>query len=207
MKTPLAALREGVALLEDGVAGALSDKQREIARILRHNTASLQTQIEDLLRYKAAAFDAQHMQRAPVDLAHLLQSVIDGQRLQWQARGLQVQVQYLPGAPESISADSEKLGVALANLLSNAVRFSPDGGLIRFVVAVVDSRFLHRLHRRRAGCCRGRCRTYFRTFLPGSAPASRRPQRQRHRLVHRPRIYRRTWRQGTAAACRNRLSL
>ncbi|WP_394777333.1 sensor histidine kinase [Undibacterium sp.] len=140
LKTPLAALREGVALLEDGVAGALSDKQREIARILRHNTVSLQTQIEDLLRYNAAAFDAQHMQRTPVDLAQLLQTVIDGQRLQWQARGLQVQVQQQPGAPDNISADAEKLGVAVANLLSNAVRFSPQGGLIRFVVTGVDGR-------------------------------------------------------------------
>jgi two-component system sensor histidine kinase GlrK len=38
LKTPLAALREGVALLEDGVAGALSPKQREIAGILNQNT-------------------------------------------------------------------------------------------------------------------------------------------------------------------------
>ncbi len=135
LKTPLAALREGVALLEDGVAGALSDNQREIARILRQNTASLQTQIEDLLRYNAAAFDAQHMQRTPVDLARMLDTVIDSQRLQWQSRGLQVKTQLAPDAPDSIAADAEKLGVALANLLSNAVRFSPEGGTIRFVVA------------------------------------------------------------------------
>jgi two-component system sensor histidine kinase GlrK len=55
LKTPLAALREGVALLEDGVAGALSADQKEIARILAHNTRTLQAQIEDLLRFNAAA--------------------------------------------------------------------------------------------------------------------------------------------------------
>ncbi|MES2106461.1 MAG: ATP-binding protein [Pseudomonadota bacterium] len=134
LKTPLAALREGVALLEDGVAGALTDNQREIARILRQNTASLQTQIEDLLRYNAAAFDAQYLHRASVNLVQLLHTVIDDQRLQWQSRGLQVELQEA-GAVANVVADAEKLGVVLANLLSNAVRFSPAGGVIRFVIA------------------------------------------------------------------------
>ncbi|MES2073182.1 MAG: HAMP domain-containing sensor histidine kinase [Pseudomonadota bacterium] len=140
LKTPLAALREGVALLEDEVAGSLSDKQREIARILRQNTASLQTQIEDLLRYNAAAFDAQHLQKTTVNPAQLLHTVIDGQRLQWQSRGLQVLLQDTPGTLPNIVVDAEKLGVALANLLSNAVRFSPAGGTIRFVLAAAGGR-------------------------------------------------------------------
>ena len=60
LKTPLAALREGVALLADGVAGPLTADQREIARILGQNTATLQGQIEALLRFNAAAFEARH---------------------------------------------------------------------------------------------------------------------------------------------------
>ncbi len=93
LKTPLAALREGVALLEDEVAGKLSDGQREIAGILQQNTASLQNQIEDLLRYNTAAFDAQHLAHSKVDLLVLLQDVVAGQRLQWLARRLTVEVQ------------------------------------------------------------------------------------------------------------------
>ncbi|MDC8757877.1 sensor histidine kinase [Janthinobacterium fluminis] len=131
LKTPLAALREGVALLEDEVAGPLTAGQREIAGILRHNAASLQTQIEDLLRYNTAAFDAQHLQRASVDVPALLRAVVDGQRLQCQARRLRVEVR---GAPVSALADADKLSAALANVLSNAVRFSPEGGAIVFAV-------------------------------------------------------------------------
>lgn len=127
LKTPLAALREGVALLEDDVAGPLTGGQREIAGILRQNTAALQTQIEDLLRYNTAVFDARHVRRGNVDLLALLHQVVDQQRLQWQARGLQVSVD--GGAPRLL-ADAEQLAVALANILSNAVRFSPEGGRI-----------------------------------------------------------------------------
>ena len=46
LKTPLAALREGVALLQDGVTGALSEGQKEVTQILHQNTLALQTQAD-----------------------------------------------------------------------------------------------------------------------------------------------------------------
>ena len=51
LKTPLTAVREGAELLRDGVGGKLSPEQREIVRIVRENTLSLQKLIEDLLTY------------------------------------------------------------------------------------------------------------------------------------------------------------
>ena len=113
LKTPLAAMREGVALLQDGVAGPLTDNQREVAGILHQNTLVLQNQIEALLRFNAAAFEARQ---------------VDAQRLQWQAHALQVTVE---GEPVTLAVDADKLATAVANLLSNAIRFSPHGGTIR----------------------------------------------------------------------------
>lgn len=131
LKTPLASLVEGVALLEDQVLGALTPQQREIAVILRQNTAALQNQIEDLLRYNAANFDARHLQRAPCEPAMLVNEVIAHQQLQLQARGLRTR---MDGAPRALALDHGKMAVALGNLLSNAVRFSPQGGEVRFVL-------------------------------------------------------------------------
>jgi two-component system sensor histidine kinase GlrK len=134
LKTPLAALCEGAALLDDEVTGPLTENQREIARILRRNTQSLQTQIEDLLRYNEVAFDAQRINRLPVDVRALLYKVIDDQRLQWMARDLKVEVE---GGVRMAVLDPDKFAVVLANLLSNAVRFSPRGGTIRFILSGV----------------------------------------------------------------------
>lgn len=128
LKTPLASLREGVSLLEDGVAGPLSPDQQEIAQILKHNTGVLQGQIEDLLRFNTAAFEARQLRRQPTDLLALLEAQIDDQRLQWRARELSVTVR---GKPVSIEIDREKIGTAFANLLSNAIRYSPHKGSIR----------------------------------------------------------------------------
>lgn len=137
LKTPLAALCEGAALLDDEVAGKLTDSQREISRILRQNTQALQNQIEDLLRYNEVAFDAQHINRLPVDLRALLYKVIDDQRLQWTARDLKVEVE---GGARTAVLDPDKFAIVLANLLSNAVRFSPRGGTIRFVLTGHEGR-------------------------------------------------------------------
>ena len=128
LKTPLASMREGVSLLEDGVAGELSPEQREIAQILRHNTALLQNQIEDLLRFNTAAFEARQLHRQTIDLLQLLENQVDAQRLQWRARELSVSV---VGEPVKIALDPEKIGTAVANLLSNAIRYSPLKGSIR----------------------------------------------------------------------------
>jgi two-component system sensor histidine kinase GlrK len=139
LKTPLAALREGVSLLEDGVAGELTESQREVATILRQNTVQLQSQIEALLRFNAAAFEASHLQRERVDVLQLMEDQVDAQRLQWRANQLVVQVE---GESLVASVDAAKIGTALANLLSNAIRFSPPGGRIQLRLARVQQQLV-----------------------------------------------------------------
>lgn len=132
LKTPLASIREGVALLQDGVAGQLTPDQAEIARILRDSTVALQGQIEDLLRFHATAFEAQKLRCQPLDVKALVERIAEAQRLQWQAKNLSVNIS---GAQGRAQLDADKLSVVLGNLLSNAVRFSPEGHPINFIVS------------------------------------------------------------------------
>lgn len=131
LKTPMASIREGAALLRDGVAGPLTPDQAEIVRILGDNSAELQRRIEDLLSYQALASGSQQLQLATVDLKALLARVVDEQRLLWQAKRLQVT---LDAADARLVADGDKLALVLANLLVNAVRFSPPGGAVELVL-------------------------------------------------------------------------
>ncbi|GAA5786972.1 sensor histidine kinase [Chitiniphilus shinanonensis] len=132
LKTPLASLREGVALLDDEVPGPLAPAQHEVVGILRQNVAALQTQIEDLLRYNAAVFDAGRAVHARLALQPAIAAAVESQRLQWQAHGLSVTVE---GDDATLLADADQLGAVFGNLLSNAIRFSPQGGRIRFGVS------------------------------------------------------------------------
>ncbi len=137
LKTPLASLHEGVAVLGDGVAGALNPSQAEVVNILQHNTQLLQHQIEALLRFNAAAFEARQLKRERTDLLALLEDQVETQRLQWQAQSLNVRVE---GVPTTMPLDREKIASAVGNLLSNAIRFSPHGGHIRLVLLDLPGR-------------------------------------------------------------------
>ena len=154
LKTPLAALREGVALLEDGVAGPMTADQHEIARILGHNTATLQNQIEALLRFNAAAFEARRLNRSDTDLRELLHGLVEEQRLQWQARHLTIE---LNGEAPALAVDADKLSAALGNLLSNSIRFSPVDGTLSIALSALP----------------GKVRIDLQDQGPGVAPADR----------------------------------
>lgn len=137
LKTPLASLREGVALLGDGVAGQLSSSQQEVVGILDHNARVLQERIEGLLGYNTAVFDAGRLRRQPTALRPLLESLVAEQQLTIQAKALDVAI---AGAQLTVVVDPAKLRIAVANLLSNAISFSPHGGKLRLEVSTAPHR-------------------------------------------------------------------
>lgn len=127
LKTPLTALREGIALLQERVVGPLDASQQEVVEILQHNVVLLQDQIESLLRLNAASFDARRLTFRPQVVRRILGQAIKARELQLQARRITVQ----RAAPAvTLPLDGEKLQVVVDNLLSNAIDFSPEGGTI-----------------------------------------------------------------------------
>ncbi len=127
LKTPLASLREGVALLNDELAGSLNARQRSIVGIMDSGSRDLQKRIEDLIRYGGMVHDATQPPATPQALAELLAGVLARQRLALDARRIQVETQL---AAATVRADRSQLETVLDNLLSNAVKFSPEGGRI-----------------------------------------------------------------------------
>ncbi len=132
LKTPLTALREGVALLREEVPGQLGIAQREVVDILQHNVIGLQRQIEGLLSLNAAAFEGSRLARRPVVLHDFLAEAARRRELHSQARHLAVRIE---AADKTVSVDDEKLAVIIDNLLSNAIDFSPEGGEIRLLAS------------------------------------------------------------------------
>lgn len=133
LKTPLTALREGIALMRDQVLGRLGDDQREVVDILHHNVMTLQRQIESLLDLNAAAFAARRLKHQPVLIRQVITEAVRRRELQLQARGLRVNIE---GNAGMVRVDEDKILVALDNLLSNAIDFSPDGEVIRVVIGL-----------------------------------------------------------------------
>lgn len=138
LKTPLTALREGAELLSEEVVGKLTPGQREITEILRHNSVELQKLIEALLSYGASQFRKVAVDLEPVEIKQVVERVVADHSLATRSRGLTLD---LAVQDVMLSADPEKLRVVLDNLISNAVKFSPVGGVIRISARVDGEMF------------------------------------------------------------------
>lgn len=138
LKTPLTALREGSELLSEQAIGKLTPEQQEVAEILRENSIELQRLIEDLLSYGAAEFRRSALRFSPVEIRRVVAQVLDDQNLALRARGLKI----APRIDDVVlEADPEKLRILLDNLFSNAVKFSPESGVVE-VDARVEGRYM-----------------------------------------------------------------
>lgn len=131
LKTPLTSLREGAGLLNEGIAGELSDKQKEIAAILLDNSIVLQKRIEDLLNFNALQTGKAVLARRDLALRSLLDSVIQDHGLALQIKEIHVR---LDCRDEAVQGDEQKLRIVFDNLLSNAIKYSGRGGTIRIKV-------------------------------------------------------------------------
>lgn len=127
LKTPLTAIREASELLNDGVAGALSPQQNKIVAILRDNSLRLQKMIENLLKYTEIQFNANKINQSQLPLDDIVGQVIKAYALTITHKKISVKTQI-----ESMTMliDAEKLHTILDNLISNAVKYTPDGGEI-----------------------------------------------------------------------------
>jgi len=131
LKTPLTSLREGSELLADGTAGPLSPGQREIVTILQQKSLELQRLIDDLLDYHRAQESVARLDLARVRLDRVVARVLNDHRLTAKARGIRADLRL---NPVSLNADADKLRVVADNLVSNAIKYSPDGGIISLAV-------------------------------------------------------------------------
>lgn len=128
LKTPLAALREGSSLLNDGVAGTLSPQQAKIAGIMQNNVLRLQALIDSLLKMQQAGFARDHLETQPLRLDQIVQQNLETHMLAARDKRLRLSGSL---APLTVDGGHEELTTIVNNLLSNAIKFSPDGGAVQ----------------------------------------------------------------------------
>jgi two-component system sensor histidine kinase GlrK len=136
LKTPLTAIREASELLSDGTTGKLSTQQADVIRILRDNGLRLQKMVENLLKYTEIQFASIPLNGSKSDsklnigaqpLRHLLDEILQAYELSISNKKITVLINIENIA---IQKNTEKLRSILDNLISNAIKFTPEHGEI-----------------------------------------------------------------------------
>ena len=136
LRTPLNAIGGYAELMELGVAGELSDRQREYLQRIRTSQQHLLGIITDLLNYSRIEAGQLAYDTGDVPLKPVLDRVVPLLEPQALATGLTLERAPCP-AELVATADRQKVEQILLNLLSNAVKFTPPGGRIVVDCAVV----------------------------------------------------------------------
>lgn len=147
-KTPLTSLRMATHLLLEPGTGPLTGDQREVVTTARDETERLRALVDELLDLVRIETEAGALHRVLVEPRRLLQVAVEAHRALAADKGVALAIEEGADAP-SVSVDPEKLGIVLANLVSNAVRHTPAGGRVTLGMAVVEGAL--RLHVRDVG--------------------------------------------------------
>jgi signal transduction histidine kinase len=108
------------------------DQELEILRQITASGRQLARLVTNMLTLLRAEDFRRTLVRSPVNLVELIEKVLDQVRPFVVARGLHIRTDTDSGLG-SLEIDADKIGAVLINLLTNAIKFTPDGGTIELV--------------------------------------------------------------------------
>lgn len=129
LRTPLTSIRGSLGLLASGRMGELSGEASEMIQIAMNNSERLVRLVNDILDVEKIESGRLEFRLTPIDLSKAVQEAIENNSGFASQQGARIAVR--AEVPELVvRADPDRLEQVLTNLLSNALKFSPDGGLV-----------------------------------------------------------------------------
>lgn len=139
LRSPLTSIKGGLSLIASGATGPLSERSRSMIELALRNIDRLIALINDLLDLEKLDADMVTFDMAEVDLVALVAETVESSQMY--AAGLKVRLEAeLPEGAVIVTADADRLIQVLTNLVSNAVKFSPEGESVTVALDVAGGR-------------------------------------------------------------------
>jgi signal transduction histidine kinase len=138
LRSPLNAINGYLDLMLEGMAGELSEQQREFLQRARAGSEHLYTLLEDLLLAARADTGQLRLKRTTLSLDEVVEAAMEDLELTTRDAGVTIETM-LPVDLPPFLGDAVRLQHALRNLLSNALRFTPAGGRVTISAHLLPS--------------------------------------------------------------------
>jgi len=139
LRSPLTNIR---AYAETLLADMLLDAnaQKEAFNVINDETSRLIRLVNDILDLSRMETGSLNLEKGEVVLDRLVRQCVNDVKASAAAKKISLQTNYHPKLP-NLNADREKLAVVLNNIISNAIKYTPEGGTV-FIETNVDDNFV-----------------------------------------------------------------
>jgi signal transduction histidine kinase len=135
LRTPISAISWFSEMLLHGDVGKLSDEQREHIEQIDESNKRSAAIVDAILMVSNLQGGTLHVRLEPVDIPALCHEVIAQElKKQQDSRKLEINEQYAPQF-KKVHADAALARVIVRNLISNAIKYTPDGGRVQIAAS------------------------------------------------------------------------
>ncbi len=138
LRTPLNSVLILAGLLSENKTKNLTDKQVEYAHVIQKSGSDLLKLINDILdlsKIEAGKIDFQFEDVATDSMLRDLNQLF---KVVAEEKGVSLVTEVKRSVPETLHTDKQRLGQVIQNLLSNALKFTPKGGIVSLIFDVSD---------------------------------------------------------------------
>jgi len=129
LRAPIAAVEQQLTVILNKMAGEVTEKQEKLLRRAKERTKGLLDLIRDLLDLSKIEAGKMVQYKEPLDLQEVIQRVVD--LMKAQAENKKIDLQFSPPSQLSlIQADRNSMEGIFTNLISNAIKYTPEGGKV-----------------------------------------------------------------------------
>ena len=169
LRTPLAIVKQLLLLVFDEVAGPINDQQREILVKARYNLDRLKGIIDELLDMARIERKKFNLYYSLVNLKDLILESQDFFKQLAAEKNLQIIYDY-PSMDINIFIDAERVHQVILNLVSNAIKFTPENGKIKVEVQLLETKVRVGIIDSGLGISKKDAARIFGKFVQGSSP-------------------------------------
>lgn len=134
LRTPLTSISWALDNVRSGHAGVLTKEQKEFLDDASHSASNLMALVRDLLNLSRIEARRLTVSPAPTDLVRLANEVISEAGPELSKKSLTLQRSY-PKEPLVIPLDPVLIRQVIMNFLSNAIKYTPEGGTLRVSIS------------------------------------------------------------------------
>ena len=139
LRTPLSITKEGLSLVLDEIAGKLSSKQKDILNMSKENIDRLARIIDDLLDISKMESGKLKLKKSIFNISGLIKETCLRWKSEAESKKQNIDILFFGGRID-ISADKDRIIQILDNLISNAIKYTPEKGKISVELKDLDDK-------------------------------------------------------------------